>query len=1006
MRKRVAVLAGQPEEYLQALFIKGLSETLLEKDFDVCVFAMYQKFQNSPDRAKGESSIYDLVDYKAFDAICIMGDSIQTPGVLENLIKNINEKFSGTVVIAEKDVPGYAHVLQDNYSPEKKIIEHMIEHGYKDIAFLTGKSWHPHSKIRLKAFLDTMAEHGLEVGENRVFYGDFWYSSGELTAKRLMDSGKLPEAVACANDCMAIGLAKAFTNAGIRIPEDVAIAGYDCSEEGRRAPVSITSVHMPQEEFGKHAADAILALMEGKEIPEYRPDAKLFIGKSCGCQDDKLSHVVEVRNSWETEISGGSVKSIFNEFYEDIMSVTSPIEFINTVYANLTDADNFDGFKLCLNDGFEFRENSFSTRMIAAVSTGDEDGDRIGLDNYFIKEEMLPGFKDGWKMPSLVYFLPLRYGSKNFGFTALISRGRYEPVKEGYRIWARLVMCAGEVLIQRMQNSLSGTMGQGTGLDSLTGLPDYTALLNQSEDILKYIAAGGGKAYAAAFEIRNLSAINEQQGRSVGSNVIKNVSAIMLQVFAEAAAYIFYTGNGEFVVVMSGVDGREFEGMCADVIERAEGIRAGAGKDKVVEVCNSIESGSPTDGESLERLINVAISRKNGLIFSLYNAPKGGHSLSEDMKLTGRVRELLDHNRFDYHFQPIVKVEDGSVFAYEALMRPKADPYIAPPEVIRCAKFLGRLHDVEKITFFNVLERVNKEQLFADSGRKVFINSIPGQELTMDELKPVETVFRETGGRMVVELTEQAELSDEELEKLRAFYAKIGAQSAVDDYGTGYSNITNLLRYMPDYVKIDRALISGIENSSQKKHFVREIITFSHENGIKALAEGVETSEELKEVIMLGVDLIQGFYTAKPSYEFIDEIDRSIREEVITYYNARNGIYVPGREARVILTKLKSEGVKHIHVMRKEMTFIDFTIVGLPEVLHRGPDMVISNGYHGSITIDNCVFGGGDGFSVRIENGCTVNFIKKGHNVFYGPIKLEGDASYTIEGDGTVEIRE
>lgn len=182
MRKRVAVLAGQPEEYLQALFIKGLSETLLEKDFDVCVFAMYQKFQNSPDRAKGESSIYDLVDYKAFDAICIMGDSIQTPGVLENLIKNINEKFSGTVVIAEKDVPGYVHVLQDNYSPEKKIIEHMIEHGYKDIAFLTGKSWHPHSKIRLKAFLDTMAEHGLEVGENRVFYGDFWYSSGELTA--------------------------------------------------------------------------------------------------------------------------------------------------------------------------------------------------------------------------------------------------------------------------------------------------------------------------------------------------------------------------------------------------------------------------------------------------------------------------------------------------------------------------------------------------------------------------------------------------------------------------------------------------------------------------------------------------------------------------------------------------------------------------------------------------------------------------------------------------------
>ena len=523
---------------------------------------------------------------------------------------------------------------------------------------------------------------------------------------------------------------------------------------------------------------------------------------------------------------------------------------------------------------------------------------------------------------------------------------------------------------------------------------------------MRYIAAGGGKAYAAAFEIRNLSVINEQHGRSVGSNVIKNVSAIILRVFAEASAYIFYTGNGEFVVVMSSIDGPEFERMCSDVVERAEGIRAGAGKDKVVEVCNSIESGTPTDGDSLERLINVAISRKNGLIFSLYNAPKGDRSLSEDMKLAGRVRELLDNNRFDYHFQPIVSVEDGSIFAYEALMRPKADPYIAPPEVIRCAKILGRLHDVEKITFFNVLERVSKEPLFDNSGRKVFINSIPGQELTMDEIGPVETVFSKTGGRMVVEFTEQAELSDETLEKLKAFYAKIGAQSAVDDYGTGYSNITNLLRYMPDYVKIDRALITGIENSSQKKHFVREIITFSHENGIKALAEGVETSEELKEVILLGVDLIQGYYTAKPSYEFVDEIDPFIREEMITYYNSRNGIHVPGREARVILTKLKSEGVKHIHVMRKEMTFIDFTVVGLPGTVRRGPDMVISNGYHGNITIENCVFGNGSGFSIRIENGCSVNFIKKGHNVFNGPVRLEGDASYTIEGDGTVEIRE
>ena len=126
------------------------------------------------------------------------------------------------------------------------MISHLIEkHGYKDIAYLTGKSWHDHSKKRLQAYRDCMAEHGLEVREDRVFYGDFWYTSGENTADKLIRSGDLPEAVACANDCMAIGLAEELIHAGLRIPEDIAVIGFDTSDEGQKSPKPLTSAYIP-----------------------------------------------------------------------------------------------------------------------------------------------------------------------------------------------------------------------------------------------------------------------------------------------------------------------------------------------------------------------------------------------------------------------------------------------------------------------------------------------------------------------------------------------------------------------------------------------------------------------------------------------------------------------------------------------------------------------------------------------------------------------------------------
>ena len=107
----------------------------------------------------------------------------------------------------------------------------------------------------------------------------------------------------------------------------------------------------------------------------------------------------------------------------------------------------------------------------------------------------------------------------------------------------------------------------------------------------------------------------------------------------------------------------------------------------------------------------------------------------------------------------------------------------------------------------------------------------------------------------------------------------MSGQLAVDDYGSGQSNIQNLLRYTPNIVKIDRFLIKDISRDSNKQLFINNIIEFAKLNDMRVVGEGVETEEELKAVTEYGVDYIQGFYTARPKSEPLDELPDEISKQ-------------------------------------------------------------------------------------------------------------------------------
>ena len=146
----------------------------------------------------------------------------------------------------------------------------------------------------------------------------------------------------------------------------------------------------------------------------------------------------------------------------------------------------------------------------------------------------------------------------------------------------------------------------------------------------------------------------------------------------------------------------------------------------------------------------------------------------------------------------------------------------------------------------------------------LFINSIASIALPREDSEYMDSRWHELRRQMVIEITEEEEIDREALERKRRALGDQGAL-ALDDWGSGYSNSKSLLELSPDYIKVDITIICDIDTDADKQQLVKDIVEYAHGRGMKIVAEGIETEAELRKVIELGVDLLQGYFLAKPA---------------------------------------------------------------------------------------------------------------------------------------------
>lgn len=1014
-RRKIAVLTAQIEESGQTVFLRGLLRSAFSHGYDVSVFSMFQKIQSSLAREKGDSSIYDLINFSLFDAVVLVPNTIHTPGINEEITSRIKASYVGPVICIDKDSDDFRSMFISASHHLYKVVSHLIEdHGMTDIAFLSGKTSSVHTRERYDAYCSAMKDHGLTIDKERIFYGDYWYLSGESIAERLMKSSKgLPQALVCSNDRMAIGACKYFTSHGVKIPEDIAVAGFDSFRDGQHSPLPITSVKVPIYEFGLYVGDCLDDLIAGNEIEDFDVEAELFIGNSCGCHCESLKPEYPLRNSWDTEESRGRVNSVFNHMNEDMMLQNSFSGLINCIFLNTYQIRPFHGLDICINDQWTEERSFFTDRLINIISCGESEDkpDSIDLMRYYDKSEILSDINMEDNEPRSFFFFPLHFESNAFGFITLSYKDPDILPGSDERIWIRNVALGLENY--RRKDSLihkNQIIEAGLNTDPVTGLSNYSGFINESTAIVSKLSVLGDNVGVIVVDIKGLSAINKQHGHSSGDIAINTLANIVSKCFNDMPSFTFCMGNGEIVALRLFKDDPE-KGMKMRgdrIIDLVSEYNESVNDDQKIEIYYACGYSKIASEAELEKLVNDTINKKNIKKSTVFGSESGlSDNEAQDEEI---VREVLDDNCLTYHFQPIIDARTGEIFSYEALMRSTKEPYPNPLMIIKYAEHMNRLYDVESLTFNNVLDIVESRSDIFDGTRKIFINSIPGQRLQGDDLLRLIQSAQNMRDSIVIEFTEQAELSDDDLRSMKNDYDLLGIQTAIDDYGTGYSNIVNLLRYDPNYLKIDRALLSEIQNNVQKQYFVKQIVRFTHENNIMALAEGVETYDELKTVIELGVDLIQGYYTGKPSKEIVTEIDPKILEEIRKINSTLKdrdpvSVYYAGRESRILLSQLEADGMCIIDVSDNDTGLTDFEIVGVPRVPYN-IGLHVHGGFSGHIKIDNSTFKNIIGYDavIVVEDGSDVTLSFSGDCTMQGSIYVSDDSRVMFAGDGTIKV--
>ncbi|WP_416307556.1 LacI family DNA-binding transcriptional regulator [Neptunicella sp. SCSIO 80796] len=247
----VVVMVPDIANLFFAQVISGIEKVAQKKNYNVLI-------GDTEDSTKREMEFVRMVETRLADGIINLRPYLAHDSILPK---------SGVIAISAagcENTP-YPSVRIDNAGASKKVVDYLISLGHRRIGVVSGLANNPHSIDRLKGYQLALEQAGIPFDPELIVEGDFNFWSGLNAVEYFTRMPRLPSALFCMNDEMAIGAMKGLTNKGIKVPEHISVSGFDDMEVSRYCTPTLTSIAQPAGKIGEKSAELLLSLIEGSQ---------------------------------------------------------------------------------------------------------------------------------------------------------------------------------------------------------------------------------------------------------------------------------------------------------------------------------------------------------------------------------------------------------------------------------------------------------------------------------------------------------------------------------------------------------------------------------------------------------------------------------------------------------------------------------------------------------------------------------------------------------------------
>lgn len=410
--------------------------------------------------------------------------------------------------------------------------------------------------------------------------------------------------------------------------------------------------------------------------------------------------------------------------------------------------------------------------------------------------------------------------------------------------------------------------------DSLTDLPNIFLLKNRIDQAILHSIRDKSKFGVMFLDLDNFKKINESLGLAIGDMLLK-AAAERIRNMARNVDTVARHGGDEFIILVESINDEK------PLITLAQRILMAFKEpfnilDKAFNIGISMGiSVYPEDGEDFENLLrnaDTAMYRAKEIgkeTFSMYTESLNDR-VTRNVELENELRRALKEKDFEVYYQPQMDLKTGRIIGVEGLARwSNSHGVIMPPDgFIPFSEEAGLIFDIDRIIMEKALIEIGG---LINSGLyplKLSLNC-SAKVLHLKRLANIITGYLARYNFdpewFELEITESSIMENfkdsfESINKLR----DTGIAIALDDFGTGYSSLSQLKNLPINSIKIDRSFVEEVIKNKTDGHIIEAVISLSQKFGVKVIAEGVETEEQMQFLKNAGCDIVQGYYISRP----------------------------------------------------------------------------------------------------------------------------------------------